>query len=116
MSRNNLRIRRHKRVRSKIEGTSARPRMAVFRSLSNLYVQVIDDSTQKTLVSADLREVFKGKKVENNIGGAEKLGKLIGKKCKEAKISEIVFDRGGYNYHGRISALAEAARGEGLKF
>lgn len=116
MSRNNSRIKRHRRVRAKVIGTSSVPRMTVFRSLNNLYVQVIDDMAQKTVTSADLREVFKGKKIENNIEGAKKLGKLIAKKCKDAKISQIVFDRGGYKYHGRVSALAESARKEGLKF
>lgn len=113
MSRNISRTKRHKRVRSKIVGNDKRPRMNVRRSLTNLYVQIIDDVKGVTLLSADLRGI---KGAKNNVEGAEKLGKEIAKKCKEAKISEVVFDRGGYKYHGKVRALAEGARGEGLKF
>lgn len=113
MSTNKARARRHKRVRAKIAGDSKRPRMNVFRSLTNIYVQIIDDSKGVTLASADLRNL---KGVKNNVEGAEKLGKEIAKKCKEAKISEVVFDRGGYKYHGKVKAVAQGARSEGLKF
>lgn len=116
MSRNISRIKRHKRVRSKVVGTSERPRLTVHRSLSNLYVQLIDDSKGETLVAADLREVAKGKSMKNNAENAKKLGKLVADKCKKAKISEVVFDRGGYSYHGRVVALADAVREGGIKF
>ncbi len=112
-SRNTLRLRRKKRVRSKISGTAKRPRLCVFRSLKNIYIQVIDDIKGKTLVSAKLSEI---KKARNNISGAKELGNLAAEKCKEAKISEVVFDRGGYKYHGKVKALADGAREGGLKF
>jgi large subunit ribosomal protein L18 len=112
-SRNILRLRRQKRIRSKISGTSKRPRLSVFASLKGMYVQAIDDAKGKTLASAKIAEI---KNAKNNIKGAEELGKLIAKKCKEAKIIEAVFDRGGYKYHGKIKALADGAREGGLKF
>ena len=106
------RIRRKKRIRGKISGTKSKPRLCVFRSNKEVYAQVIDDNSGKTLFCANLKEV-KGK---NNIEGASKVGKLIAKKCKEGKIAQIVFDRGGYKYHGKVKALAEGAREGGLKF
>ena len=85
----------------------------MFRSNKSLYVQIIDDAKRKTLVAAKLAEI---KKAKNDVGGAKELGKLTAKKCQEAKIAEVVFDRGGYKYHGKVKALAEGAREGGLKF
>lgn len=112
MSRNQLRIHRRRRVRVKIFGTAKCPRLSVFRSNKSIYAQVVDDAKGKTLASVKLAEI---KKAKNNIEGAKELGKLVAKKCKEAKITEVVFDRGGYKYHGKVKALAEGAREEGLK-
>ncbi|MCX6765700.1 MAG: 50S ribosomal protein L18 [Candidatus Moranbacteria bacterium] len=109
----NLRLRRRSRVRSKISGTAKRPRFCVFRSLKGLYVQVINDEKGRTLVSARMAEI---KKAKNDIEGAKELGKLIAGKCKKAKIGEVVFDRGGYKYHGKVKSLADGAREGGLKF
>ena len=108
------RKRRHTRVRSKISGTKEMPRLNVFRSNSNIFVQVIDDEAQNTLVSSSSLEL----KLNNggNIEGAKAVGKDIAEKCKKAKITKVVFDRGGYLYHGRVKALAEAARENGLEF
>ena len=109
------RTRRHKRVRRKISGTAERPRLCVYRSNSNLYVQIIDDVAGNTLVSASTLD----KQVKNkhaNKEAAKEVGTLIAKKATEKKISEVVFDRGGYIYHGVIKELAEAAREGGLKF
>jgi len=107
------RISRHNRVRSKIEGTKKRPRLAVFRSNTHISVQLIDDASGKTLASAsDLKIKKGGTKVEM----AAKVWEDIAKKAKDLKIKEIVFDRGGFSYHGRVKALAEAARSWGLKF
>ena len=100
------------RVRNKISGTAARPRMSVFRSNKQIYVQVIDDEAQKTLVAASSLGFEKMNKSEQ----AAKVGELIGKKAIEAGISAVVFDRNGYLYHGRVKAVADAARNAGLKF
>lgn len=111
-------VRRHRRVRGKVSGTAARPRMCVTRSNNNLYVQVIDDVAGKTIVGAStLGADFKatGKKA-GTVEGAAALGEIIGKKAVDAGITEIVFDRGGNLYHGRVKAVAEAAREAGLKF
>ena len=111
-------VRRHRRVRGKISGTAARPRMCVTRSNNNVYVQIIDDVARKTLVGAStLGAEFKatGKK-SGTVEGAAALGEIIGKKALEAGITEIVFDRGGHLYHGRVKAVADAAREAGLKF
>ena len=110
--------RRHRRVRGKISGTAARPRMCVTRSNNNMYVQVIDDVAHKTIVGAStLGPEFKatGKK-GGTVEGATALGEIVGKKAVEAGITEIVFDRGGHLYHGRVKAIADAAREAGLKF
>jgi len=109
------RTRRHKRVRTKISGTAERPRLCVFRSNSNLYVQVIDDVAGNTLVSASTldKEV---KTKHANKEAAKEVGTLIAKKAIEKNITEVVFDRGGYIYHGVVKELAEAAREGGLKF
>ena len=109
------RVRRHKRVRNKISGTAECPRLCVFRSNTNLYVQVIDDESQVTLVSAStLDKEIKTKKA--NKEAAKELGTLIAKKATAKKIETVVFDRGGYVYHGVVKELAEAAREGGLKF
>lgn len=115
LSKNEVRLKRKKRIRAKIFGTAEKPRMVVFRSLQNIYIQIIDDSAGKTLVSANLKEISP-KSVKNNIEGAKKIGELIAQKCGKIKISEVIFDRGGYKYHGKVKALAEAARKGGLKF
>ena len=109
------RVRRHKRVRTKISGTAECPRLCVYRSNTNLYVQVIDDVAHKTLVSASTldKEV---KTKHANKEAAKELGTLIAKKAKEKKIDTVVFDRGGYIYHGVVKEIAEAAREAGLKF
>ncbi len=110
--------RRHRRVRGKVAGTAARPRMCVTRSNSNIYVQVIDDIAHKTIVGAStLGADFKatGKKAAT-VEGAAALGEIIGKKALDAGVTEVVFDRGGNLYHGRVKAVADAAREAGLKF
>ena len=111
---NVARKRRHARVRSKISGTKDMPRLNVFRSNNGIYVQVIDDESRTTLVSSSTVEL----KIKNggNIESAKKVGADIAKKCKDAKIKTVVFDRGGYLYHGRVEAVAEAARENGLEF
>lgn len=108
-----LRKRRHGKIRSKISGTASRPRLVVFRSLRGNYAQLINDDKGIVLASAsDLKSKVKGKKVEK----AKEVGAEIAKKAQEQKITEIVFDRNGYKYHGRVKAIAEAAREGGLKF
>lgn len=113
-SRNELRKKRHARVRNKVSGTSECPRLNVFRSNSQIFAQVIDDEKGVTLVSSSSLSL----KLENggNVEGAKLVGKDIAEKCKAAKITNVVFDRGGYQYHGRVEALAEAARENGLEF
>jgi len=107
------RIIRHKRVRAKIAGTESKPRLCVFRSNQHIYVQLIDDITGKVILSLnDVKIKGKGKKADSS----KKLGKMIAEKAIEKKITEVVFDRGGYKYHGRVKALAEGAREAGLKF
>jgi large subunit ribosomal protein L18 len=107
------RRRRQQRVRKQLAGTTARPRLNVFRSLNNIYVQVIDDSQGVTVTSASSLDIkVKGNKTEQ----AEAVGKLLAERALDAGIKEVVFDRGGYKYHGRVKALAEASREAGLKF
>jgi large subunit ribosomal protein L18 len=112
------RAKRKKRVRSRISGTSEQPRLNIFRSLKHIYAQAIEDTTGKTLVSAStLSPELKGSfKYPGNIEAAKKVGELIAKKCLERGIQKVVFDRSGYLYHGRVKALAEAARTSGLIF
>lgn len=112
-SSNSNRIQRKRRVRAKVCGTAQRPRLAVFKSLKGIYAQVIDDAQGKTLASANLSEI---KKAANTIEGAQEVGKLIGKKCEAIKITAVVFDRAGYQYHGKVKALADGARESGLQF
>ena len=116
VSRNEVRKIRHARVRSKISGTPEVPRLNVFRSNKNISVQIIDDVNKVTLVSAS--SLDKSLKIENgsNIEAAKIIGKEIAEKAKKANINKVVFDRGGYLYHGRVKALAEAARENGLEF
>ena len=113
-SRNELRKKRHARIRTKISGTADSPRLSVFRSNSNIFAQLIDDEKGVTLVSSSSLNL----KLKNggNVEGAKLVGKDIAEKAKKAKIKKVVFDRGGYLYHGRIKALAEAARENGLEF
>lgn len=112
-SRNENRLIRHERVRKNINGTKEMPRLNVFRSNKEIYAQVIDDVSGNTLVSSSSRSL----KLSNggNVEAAKLVGKDIAEKCKKAKISKVVFDRGGYLYHGRVSALADAAREAGLE-
>ena len=112
---NAQRLKRHKRVRGKISGTPERPRLNVFRSETNIYAQVIDDVAGVTLVSASsLDKEFDGK--GGNIEAARKVGKMVAERCKAKGIDTVIFDRGGYIYHGRVQALAEGAREGGLDF
>ena len=113
-SKNSQRIMRHKRVRKNISGTSEMPRLNVFRSNTQIYAQIINDETGTTLASSSSVQL----KIKNggNIEGAKLVGADIAKKAKKAKITKVVFDRGGYLYHGRVKALAEAARENGLEF
>lgn len=113
-NKNVARLRRHERVRKSIHGTKEVPRLNVFRSNNGIYVQVIDDDTSTTLVSSSTAEL----KIKNggNIEAARAVGEDIAKKCLEKKIKTVVFDRGGYLYHGRVKALADAARENGLEF
>ena len=112
---NKARLKRHKRVRSKVSGTAQRPRLDVFRSAKNIYAQVIDDVAGVTLVSASTTE-----KDFTEYGGnkdaAKKVGLLVAERCKAKGIENVVFDRGGYLYHGRVKELAEGAREGGLQF
>ena len=112
------RRRRHQRVRKKVSGISGRPRLAVFRSLNHIYAQVIDDVTGNTLVAASSLDAEIKKQTEDKAksGLAELVGSRVAQKALEAGISSVVFDRGGFRYHGRVKALAEAARTAGLEF
>jgi len=110
-----IRQRIHRRIRRKLSGTTERPRLAVYRSVAHIYAQVIDDGEGKTLVSAS--SVDKGAKTNGgNLAAAKAIGKLVAERAKEKGIKHVVFDRGGYQYHGRIKALADAARAAGLEF
>lgn len=106
----------HTRIRKKVRGTSGRPRLAVFRSLNHIYAQVIDDEKGVTLCSASSVEKSASVSKGGNIEAAKTIGKLIAERAKERGISAVVFDRGGYIYHGRVKTLAEAAREAGLQF
>jgi large subunit ribosomal protein L18 len=113
-SKDQIRQRIHKRIRHRVHGTPGRPRLAVFRSLKHIYVQVIDDSRGNTLVSASSTEKKGGN--GGNVAGAKSVGKLVAERAREKGIKAVVFDRGGYLYHGRVKALADAAREAGLEF
>ena len=110
-----VRARIHKRIRRALRGTAERPRLAVFRSVAHIYAQVIDDTQGKTLVAAS--SVDKENKVSGgNVAAAKSIGKRVAERAKEKGITRVVLDRGGYQYHGRVKALADAARAAGLEF
>jgi len=114
-TRTDARRRRHFRVRKSVHGTPVKPRLAVFRSNKHIYAQVIDDESGRTIVSANSQEsAVKGKTL--TVDTATEVGKLVGARAKDAGIAAVAFDRGGFKYHGRIKALADAARESGLKF
>ena len=115
-SRAEFRNRRHLRLRKKVQGTAERPRMSVFVSNKNMYIQFIDDLASQTLASASTKSEALGAKGKNNVGTAKVLGQLAAKVAKEKGIETVVFDRGGFAYRGRIKVLADAAREAGLKF
>ena len=104
------------RIRSKVSGTAERPRLAVKKSLKHIYVQVIDDAAGKTIAAASTRDKDAGVKGGSNKAAAKAVGALIAKKAKDKGVKRVVFDRGGYQYHGNIKALADAARENGLEF
>ncbi|HEX4066059.1 MAG TPA: 50S ribosomal protein L18 [Acidobacteriaceae bacterium] len=112
--RNEIRQRVHTRIRRKMAGTGERPRLNIYRSLNHIYAQVIDDANGVTVVSAST--VASKSKTGGNVAAAKEIGKLIAERAKEKGISKVVFDRGGYLYHGRVKALADAAREAGLEF
>ena len=115
VNKNAMRLKRHVRVRGKVSGTPERPRLNVFRSNANIYAQIIDDVNGVTLVSANtLEKDFEG--ATGNIEAAKKVGAILAERAKAKGIEEVVFDRGGYVYHGRVAALADGAREAGLKF
>jgi len=116
VSKNDMRKERHSRIRENLFGTSNRPRLNVFRSNANITAQIIDDEKGVTLVSASTLEKELNIKNGGNVEAAKLIGAEIAKRAKKAKIEEVVFDRGGYLYHGRVKALAEAARENGLEF
>lgn len=117
VGKNATRQRVHDRIRKKLLGTSERPRLNVYRSLNHIYVQVVDDLKGQTLVSASTAEGKKGdRRTGGNVAAAKAIGKTIAERAKAKGIDKVVFDRGGYLYHGRIKALADAAREGGLKF
>jgi len=112
---NEIRLRIHKRIRRKLSGTAERPRLAVYRSVAHIYAQLINDTDGVTLVAAS--SVDKGAKTNGgNLAAAKAIGKLLAERAKEKGIKTVVFDRGGYQYHGRVKALADAARAAGLEF
>jgi large subunit ribosomal protein L18 len=110
-----LRIKRHHRVRKQIVGTTARPRLAVFRSARHISAQVIDDSTGRTVAAASTVEA-ELRSGSGNVGAAQNVGRLVAERAAAAGIKQVVFDRGGFRYHGRVAALADAARTAGLEF
>lgn len=114
--RNERRLRIHRRIRKKVRGTPERPRLCVFRSLKHIYAQIIDDTVGHTLVAASTTEKDSPVKYGGNVAAAKVVGQLIAQRALEKGIKKVVFDRGGYKYHGRVKALAEAAREAGLEF
>ena len=118
LAKNKIRLRKHERVRKKIKGTSQKPRLNIFRSLNNIYAQIVDDTTGKTLAAVStLDSSIKSKvKYGGNKEAAKEIGKAIAQKASEKGIKQVVFDRGGYIYHGRVKELAESARESGLEF
>ena len=116
VSKNETRQRVHKRIREKLRGTAERPRLNVYRSLNHIYAQLIDDAEGKTLVSASTREKGATSKTGGNVAAAKAVGKTLAERARQKNIAKVVFDRGGYLYHGRVKALADAAREAGLQF
>lgn len=120
ISKNEIRERIHTRIRKKLKGTTERPRLAIFRSVAHIYAQVIDDTKGVTLVAANSIEKSLGtegkKATGGNVAAAKEIGKRVAERAKEQGITKVVFDRGGYIYHGRVKALADAAREAGLEF
>lgn len=118
-SKNNLRRKRHARIRRSLSGTSERPRLVIYRSLRHIYAQIIDDMAGKTLVAANTLQKDVKEAVTDGMSPkemAKTVGKIIGKKAVETGLTQVVFDRAGYKYHGSVAALAEGARDAGLKF
>jgi large subunit ribosomal protein L18 len=116
ISKNEIRERIHIRIRKKLRGTPERPRLAIFRSTAHVYAQVIDDTKGVTLVAASSTEKDAREKTGGNVAAAREIGKRVAQRAKEHGINRVVFDRGGYIYHGRVKALADAAREAGLEF
>ena len=122
IAKNEVRQRVHKRIRRKLNGTQERPRLSVYRSLNHIYAQLIDDMAGQTVVSANSREgagkaeAGAKKKTGGNVAVAKEVGKLLAQRAKAKGVGKVVFDRGGYLYHGRVKALADAARAAGLQF
>jgi large subunit ribosomal protein L18 len=117
ISKDKTRRRIHQRLRQRVQGSSERPRLNIYRSLNHIYAQVVDDASGKTLASASTVSGKKGvKRTGGNVASAKEVGKSIAERAKEKGIKKVVFDRGGYLYHGRIKALADAAREAGLEF
>lgn len=112
------RERRHERVRKSVQGAPERPRLSVFKSLGHIYAQIIDDTTGKTIIAASTAEkdIHAGLKSGGNVDAAKKVGASIAERALSKNIKQVVFDRGGYQYHGRIKALADSAREKGLSF
>jgi large subunit ribosomal protein L18 len=112
------RLRRHHRLRMQVRGTTERPRLTVFRSLNHIYAQIVDDASGKTLVAVDSRspDFQQRQKSGGNVAAAKVVGELLAQRATARGVTAVVFDRGGYQYHGRVKALAEAARAGGLKF
>ena len=109
------RVKRHRRVRKKVSGTTERPRLAVFRSNRHIYAQLIDDTTGRTLASASTAEAEQRSGPTATVDAAKAVGQLVGERAKAAGISRVVFDRGGFRYHGRVAALCDGARAAGLE-
>lgn len=118
LSKEKTRQRRHRRIRKRVEGTGSKPRLSVYKSLNHIYAQLIDDTAGKTLFSASTleKEIRSSVKHGGNLDAAKKVGASIAQKAIGKKITDVVFDRGGYQYHGCVKALADAAREQGLKF
>jgi large subunit ribosomal protein L18 len=117
MSTNDLRLKRKARIRRKLSGTAERPRLTVYKSLKHIYAQVVDDATGNTVAFASsVSKQFKNGHQGDKKADAKRVGQLIAEKCKAAKVEAVVFDRNGFPYHGRIAAVADAAREAGLKF
>src|ERR1700761_6737837 len=115
ISKNQIRVRVHTRIRKKLKGTTERPRLAIFRSVAHIYAQVIDDSKGATIAAASSTEKDAGK-TGGNVAAAKEIGRRVAQRAKEKGVDKVVFDRGGYLYHGRVKALADAAREAGLEF